>query len=86
MKTIRNQLKYPKGLQLKMLLKKRIKNSWYSIFYAVTKRTANRQQTKHQLKLARKCFGSRKAILWPPKYVRLHLRRRRIMYYVAALC
>ena len=24
---------------------------------------------KNQLKLARKCFGSRKALLWPPKYV-----------------
>ena len=82
MKTNRNQLKYPKGLQLQLLLKKGIKNSWYSIFYAVTKRTANRQQTKHQLKLARKCFGSRKAILWPPKYVQLDLRRTRIINYV----
>ena len=65
MKNIRNQLKYPIGLQLSMLLQRGIKNSWYSIFYAVTKRTTNRQQTKNQLKLARKCFGSRKAILWP---------------------
>ena len=66
MKTIRNQLKYPIGLQLPKLLWKGIKNSWYSIFYAVTRRTTNRQQTKNKLKLARKCFGSRKAILWPP--------------------
>ena len=36
-------------------------------FSAVTKRTTNRQQTKNQLKLARKCFASRKAKLWPPK-------------------
>ena len=74
MKTIWNQLKYPIGLQLPMRLWNGIKNSWYSIFSAVTKRTTNRQQTKNQLKLARKCFGSRRAILWPPKYVRLHLR------------
>ena len=84
MKTIRNQLRDPIGLQLPTLLKKGIKNSWYSIFYAVTKRTTNRQQTKNQLKLGRKCFGSRKAILWPPKNVRLHLHRTPIMYYVAA--
>ena len=74
MKTIRNQLKYPIGLQLPMLLLKGFKKSWYSIIYAVTKRTTNRQQTKNQLKLAKKDFGSRKAILWPPKCVRLHLR------------
>ena len=66
MKTIRNQQKYPIGLQLSMLLWKGIKISWYSIFYAFTIRTTNRQLTKNQLKLARKCFGSRKAILWPP--------------------
>ena len=48
MKTIRNQLKYPIGLQLPVLLYKGIKNSWYLIFYAVTKRTTNRQQTKNQ--------------------------------------
>ena len=62
-------------------------NYWYSIFYAVTKRTRNRQQTKqtkNQLKLARKWFGSHKTILWPQKYVRLHLRRTPIMYYVGA--
>ena len=63
MKTIRNQLKYPIPLQLPMLLKKGIKNSWYSIFYAVKKRTTNRQQTKNQFKLARKSFGSGKALL-----------------------
>ena len=84
MKTTRNQLKYPLGLQLPMLLLKGIKNSWYSIFYAFTKRTTRRQQNKNQLKLARKCFGSRKTILWPPKYVRLRLCRTSIMYYVAA--
>ena len=48
-----------------MLLEKGIKNSWYSIFYAVTKRTTNRQQTKNQLKFARKCFRSRKAYFSP---------------------
>ena len=69
MKTIRNQLKFPIFLQLPILPQKGNKNSWYSIFYAVTKRTTNRQQPKNQLKLARKCFGSRKAILRPPKYV-----------------
>ena len=84
MKTIRNQLKYPIGLQLAILLCKGIKNSWVSIFYAVTKRTTNRQQNKNQLKVARKCFGSRKAILWPPKYVQLHFRRTPMMYYVVA--
>ena len=84
MKTIRNQLKYPIGLQLQMHLWNGIKSCRYSIFYAGTKRTTNRQQTKNQLKLARKCFGSRKAILWPTKYVRLHLRRTPIMYYVTA--
>ena len=83
MKTIRSQLKNPIGLQLPMLLYKGIKNSWYSIFYAVTKRTTNRQQNKNQLKLAKKCFGSRKAILWPPKYVRLHLFRTPIQYCLA---
>ena len=72
MKTIRNQLKDPIGLQLPMPLYNGIKNSWYSIFYAVTKRTTNRQQTKNQWKLAIKCFGSRKAILWPFNYVKLH--------------
>ena len=65
MKTIRNQLNYPIGLQLPMLLKKRIKTSWYSIFYAVTNRTTNRQQNKNQLKFARKCFGSRKVKICP---------------------
>ena len=83
MKTIGNQLKDPIGLQLQFLLKNGIKNSWYSIFYAVTKRTKNRQQTKTQLKPARKCFGSSKAILWPPKYVQFHLRQTPIMHYVA---
>ena len=83
MKTIRSQLKYPIELQLPMLLWKGINNSWYSTFYAVKKRTTNRHQTKNQLKLARKCFGSRKAILWPPNNVRLHLRRTPILYYVA---
>ena len=82
MKTIGNQLKYPIGLHLQILLRNGIKNSWYSIFYAVTKRTTNRQQTKNQLKPARKGFGSRKAKLWPPKYVRLHLRQTPIMHYV----
>ena len=84
MKTIRCQLKYFIALQLPMLLYKGIKNSWYSIFYAVTKRTTNRQRTKIQLKFAMKCFGSRKAILWPPKYIRFHLCRTPIMYYMAA--
>ena len=83
MKTIRNQLKYPIGLQLPIIQQKGIKNSWYSVFYAVTERTTNRQQTKNQLKLARKSFGSRKAILWPPKYVRLHFRRKPMRHYVA---
>ena len=84
MKNIKNQLKNPIGLQLPMLLYKGIKNSWYSIFYAVKKRTTNRQQTKNQSKLAIKRFGSLKAILWPSKYVWLHLLRTPIMYYVAA--
>ena len=77
MKTIRNQLRYPKGLQLPMLLLKGIINSWYSIFCAVKKRTTNRQQTKNQSKL-------NKAILWRPKYVRLQLLQTPIMYYVDA--
>ena len=86
MKTIRNQLKYPIGLQLTMLLYKRVKNSWFSIFYAVTKRKTNRQQTKNQLKFARNCFGSHTSahILWPPKYVRLRLRRTPTRFYLAA--
>ena len=84
MKTIRNQLKCPLGLQLPMLLLKGIENSRYSVFHAVTKRTTNRQQTKNQLKLDRKCFGSRKAIVWPPKYVRLHLRRTPMTHYMTA--
>ena len=46
MKTITNQLKYPIGLQLLMLLKKGIKNSWYN-FFAVTKE----QQTDNKLKI-----------------------------------
>ena len=74
MKTIKNQLKYRIGLQLPILLKKRIKKSWCSIFYAATKRITNRQQSENQLKLARKFFGSHKALHWPPKYVRLHRR------------
>ena len=84
MKTIRNQLKDPIGLQLTMLFSKGVKNPWYLIFYAVTKRTTNRQRTKNQLKFARNCFGSRKAILWPPKYVRMRLRQTPTMYYLAA--
>ena len=67
-----------------MLLLNGIKNCRYSIFYAVTKRTTNRQQTENQLKLARKCFGSREAILWPPKFVR-SIVRTLIIYYVTAL-
>ena len=43
-----------------------------------------REQTKNQLKIARKNFGSRKAIFWRPKYVLLHLRQTLILYYVAA--
>ena len=50
-----------------MLLHTGIKNCQYSIFYAVTKRTTNRQQTKNQLKVDRKRFRSRKAICWPSK-------------------
>ena len=65
MKTIRNQLKYSIGLQLPIVLYKGIKNSWYSIFYAVTKRTLNRQQTKNQWKLAKKCFGTLKPYFGP---------------------
>ena len=69
MKTTRSQLKYPLGLQLSMRLKRGIKNGQYSTFYVVTKRTRNSQQTKNQLKLARKRFRSRKTILCLPKYV-----------------
>ena len=41
------------------------KNCRYSIFYAVTKRTTNRQKTQNRLKLGRKRFRNRKAILCP---------------------
>ena len=43
-----------------------------------------REQTKNQLKVARKSFGSPKAIFWHPKNVLLHLRQTPILYYVAA--
>ena len=51
MKTIRNQLKYPIGLQLRMLLCKgiKIKTSSYLIFHAVeknNKKTTKRNSTK----------------------------------------
>ena len=68
-----------------MLLQEGIKNACYSIFHAVSKRTTNRQQTENQLKLARKCFGRREAILWLTKYVRWHLRQTPIMYYGRSL-
>ena len=61
-----------------------IKNCRYSIFHAVTKRTTKRQQTKNQLKLGRKRFQNRKAILWPTKYVLLHFLRAPVMYYVTS--
>ena len=47
MKTIRNQLKYPIGLQLPMLLLKGFKNSWYSIFMQLQKE----QQIDMKLKI-----------------------------------
>ena len=83
MKTIRNQLKYPIVLDYQVLYKNEFRALCIH-FFAVTKRTTNRQQTKNQIKLARKFFGSRKVILWPPKYVRLNFCRTPIMYYVAA--
>ena len=46
-----------------------IKNCRYLTFYAVTKRTTNRQRTKNQLKLGRKSFRNLKAI--PSEYVPL---------------
>ena len=67
MKTIRNQLKNPIVLQLPTIPKKGIRNSWYSIFDAVTKRTTNRQQTKNQLKLARNCFWKPYSRILAPK-------------------
>ena len=39
-------------------------------FYAVTKLTTTRQQTKNQINFAKKCFRNHKAMLWPSKYVR----------------
>ena len=47
MKTIRNQLKYPIGLQLPMLLLKGIINSWYSVFMQLQKE----QQIDNKLKI-----------------------------------
>ena len=46
MKTIRYQIKYAIGLRLPMLLWKGIKSFRYLVFYELTKRTTNRQQTK----------------------------------------
>ena len=57
MKTIRNQLKYPIGLQLPVLLWMGIKDSQYSIFYAVTNRTTNRQQIENALEAVKPYFG-----------------------------
>ena len=83
MKTNRNQPKYPIALLLTMLLYEGIKNCRYSFFYAVTKRSTNRQQTKNQLNLAPKRFRSRKAMLWPSKY-QVHLPTTLTMFYVTS--
>ena len=72
MKTIRNQVKCPKGSRLSMSLMKSFKSCPYSTFYAA-KRNNKKQQTKIQLKLARKRCQSRKATFWPSRYVRLGL-------------
>ena len=84
MKTIRTQLLYPIGVRLTIegLIIEGIKKCRYSIFYAVTKRTTNRQQTENQLKFGRKRFLNRKAILWPSKYVGLNFLRAPIIYFV----
>ena len=47
MKTIRNQLKNPIGLQLPMLLLTGIKNSWYSTFMQLQKE----EQIDNKLKI-----------------------------------
>ena len=56
MKTIRNQLKYPIGLRLAVLLKMGIKNCWYSIFMWLQKEQQIDNKTKNQLSFARKGF------------------------------
>ena len=60
-----------------------IKSCRYSIFYAVTKRTY-RQQTKNQIKLGRKRFRNRKAIIWRSKCAQLHFLQPPILYYVTS--
>ena len=74
MKTIRNQVKYPIGLRLPLLLEKGIKTCPYSVFYAA-KNNNKKTTNKNQLKLARKRCRSRKAIFLPSKYVQLCLRQ-----------
>ena len=84
MKTIRNQRKHPIRLRLPVFLK--MEELSVFNFYAVTKRTTNRQQTKkNQLNFARKRFRSLETVLWPSKHVQLHFLRRQIMDYVTSL-
>ena len=62
MKTIGNQVKGPIGLRFPMRPHTGIQNCRYSIFCGYNN-TTNREQTKNQLKIARKHFRSRKALL-----------------------
>ena len=66
METIRNQLKYSIGVQLPMILQKELRTAGIQFFMRLQKEQ-QRQHTKNQLKLGRKSFRNRKAILWPSK-------------------
>ena len=48
-------------------------NSRYSFLIRLQKETTNRQQTRNLLNFASKQYRIRTTILWPCKYVRLHL-------------
>ena len=67
MKTIRNQVKCPEGLQLQNLYRRAFRPVLIQ-FVMRLKRTTKRQQTKIQLELARKRCRRRKAIFCPKKY------------------
>ena len=76
---IRNQVKYTKGLRLPMLIYKGIKTCPYSFLKAAKENNKKRQQTKNQLKLARKRCQNVQAIFRPSKYIRLRLIQTPIM-------
>ena len=68
MKTIRNQVKHPKGLRLSYSITLLNIPKFHHVliqFLLRLKRTTKRQQTKIQLQIVRKRCRSRNAINWP---------------------